>query len=251
MKRRMAHCRIGLLLVLIAPVLMALIRRLARTGGSDVAPSGETARVQRYYDEVASRYDRSMKLAERFLVGDGRRWVCSQANGDVLEIAIGTGRTLPYYPEDVRLTGIDLSREMLAVARGRATELGREVDLEVGDAEALAFPDQRFDTVVITLALCSIPDERRALAETMRVLRQGGRLLLLEHVASDQWPVRAIQRLLNPLSVRFAADHLLREPGRAAEAAGFQIEHVERAKWGIIERMSAQAQGQLIPPATV
>jgi ubiquinone/menaquinone biosynthesis C-methylase UbiE len=119
---------------------------------------------------------------------------------------------------------------MPALARRRAAELGREVDLEAGDAEALTFPDQRFDTVVVTLVLCSIPDERRALAEANRVLRPGGRLLLLEHVASDQWPVRAIQRLLNPLSVRFAADHLLREPSGAAEAMGFQVEHVERTK---------------------
>jgi ubiquinone/menaquinone biosynthesis C-methylase UbiE len=72
------------------------------------------------------------------------------------------------------MTGIDLSREMLALARRRAAELGREVDLEAGDAKALTFPDQRFDTLVVTLALCSIPGERRALAEANRVLRAGG-----------------------------------------------------------------------------
>lgn len=229
----------SILLTIGVLTIAALIRQLAEAGRSDLAPGEETARVRDYYDASASRYDSSIGLVEKLLFGDGRRWVCSQASSDMLELAIGTGRNLPYYPADVRLTGIDLSPEMLALARQRAAVLGREIDLSQGDAQALAFPDQRFDTVVATLALCAIPDERRALREAMRVLRPGGKLLLFEHVASDQRPVRAIQRLLDPLSIRFAADHLLREPERAVEAVGFQIEHVERAKWGLVARLRA------------
>ncbi len=238
--RRIAGRRASLLLAAAALALWMVIRRLAGTSGAKPESESETARVQRYYDAFASRYDTGMGLVEKLLFAGGRRWVCSQARGDVLELAAGTGRNLPYYPPDVRLTGIDLSREMLDVARRRAAELGRDVDLRYGDAQALEFPDQRFDTVVATLALCSIPDERRALSEAMRVLRPGGRLLLLEHVKSDRWPVRAIQQLLNPLSVRYAADHLIREPRSVARAAGFEIEHDERAKWGIVERLRAR-----------
>lgn len=238
--RRIVQRRPAIFFAIAALALGLLIRRLSGTSGTEPATESETARVQRYYDAFASRYDTGISLVEKLLFGGGRRWVCSQAYGDVLELAIGTGRNLPYYPQDVRLTGIDVSREMLEFARQRAAELGREVVLQYGDAQALEFPDQRFDTVVATLALCSIPDERRALSEAMRVLRPGGQLLLLEHVRSDRLPVRAIQWLLNPLSVRFAADHLLREPHSAVEAAGFQIEHVERAKWGIVERLRAR-----------
>ncbi|MDP9479040.1 MAG: class I SAM-dependent methyltransferase, partial [Actinomycetota bacterium] len=137
--------------------------------------SDATERVRRLYDDVAPRYDRWMPLAEKLFLGGGREWVASGASGRTLEVAIGTGRNLPYYPRDVELTGVDVSPAMLAIARRRARELGREVDLRVGDAQVLEFPDESFDTVVFTLALCTIPDDRRAVAEAWRVLRPGGR----------------------------------------------------------------------------
>ena len=78
-----------------------------------------------------------------------------------------------------------------------------EADLRVGDATALPFPDESFDMVVITLSLCTIPDDQAAIAESSRVLRAGGRLLLLEHVRSPVLAVRVVQRVLDPLFVRF------------------------------------------------
>jgi ubiquinone/menaquinone biosynthesis C-methylase UbiE len=205
--------------------------------------TAETERVRRVLDKEAPRYDRQMGFFERILFGDGREWACSQVRGDVLEVAIGTGRNLPFYPVDVRLTGVELSTEMLAIGRQRARELGREVDLRIGDAQALEFEDESFDTVVITFGLCTIPDDRAALAEAHRVLRPGGLLVLLEHVRSPSWAVRAVQRAIDPLSVRFGADHLVREPLDHLDAVGFEVESVERLKWGIVERVSARKPG--------
>jgi ubiquinone/menaquinone biosynthesis C-methylase UbiE len=202
--------------------------------------SGETERVRRIYAESASRYDRQIGFFERLLFGGGREWVCSQARGEILEVAIGTGRNLPFYPKEVRLTGVDLSPAMLEVARARAQELGVEADLLVADAQALPFPDEAFDTVVMTLSLCTIPDDSDAVAEASRVLRPGGHLLLLEHVRSPVLPVRAVQRVLDPLFVRFQADHLLREPLDHLEDASLEVERLERSKWGIVERLSAR-----------
>ena len=199
----------------------------------------ETARVRQQYDREAARYDESIAVSERWFFKGGREWVASQAKGEVLEIAIGTGRNLAFYPPDVTLTGIELSSAMLELARQRAQTLGRTIDLQLGDAETLPFPDERFDTVVCTLALCTIPHPRQALQEAWRVLRPGGHLLLLEHVRSPSWPVRALQHLLEPLAVRFAADHLLREPLEDARAVGFQIEQLERSSWGFSERLVA------------
>src|SRR5919197_4103889 len=140
------------------------MRAFAPHRGEDVtarisAGRDDIDRWRRYWDKHATQYDRQMRFFERVLFGDSRLWVCSQARGDVLEVAIGTGRNLQFYPQGVRLTGIDLSPAMLNIARGRARELGREVELREGDAQTLPFPDGSFDTVVCTLSLCSIPDD--------------------------------------------------------------------------------------------
>ena len=205
-----------------------------------MTPDPETERVRRFYDRAAERYDGGIKIFERMLFPDGRRWVCSRAVGDVLEIAAGTGRNLPYYPKDVRLSAVELSPAMLAIARQRAEDLGVIIDLRLGDAQALDFPDQRFDTVVSTLSLCTIPDDRRAVAEARRVLRAGGQLVLLEHVRSPIRAVRIGQRLLDPLATRFEGDHLMRDPLDYLSTLGFDVEVCERSRWGIVERVAAR-----------
>jgi ubiquinone/menaquinone biosynthesis C-methylase UbiE len=98
------------------------------------AVSEETERLKRVWEREAPTYDRRMGFFERVLFGDGREWVCSQASGEVLEVAVGTGRNFPFYREGVRLTGIDLSPAMLEIARKRADELGLDADLREGNA---------------------------------------------------------------------------------------------------------------------
>jgi hypothetical protein len=84
-----------------------------------------------------------MSFFERVLFGDGRKWVCAQATGDTLEVAIGAGRNLPFYAQEIRLTGIDMSPQMLQLARRRAEELGRQVDLRLGTLRRLTCPTLR------------------------------------------------------------------------------------------------------------
>jgi ubiquinone/menaquinone biosynthesis C-methylase UbiE len=211
--------------------------------GSARGPSrpDETERIRRLYEKEAPKFDRTMGRWDRTLFAGTREWACSQANGDVLEIAIGTALNLPFYPADVRLTGVELSPPMIEIAQKRAEELGREVDLRIGDAEALEFADESFDTVVCTYSLCTIPDDRAAVREAKRVLRPGGRFVLAEHVRSPIGIVRVIERLIEPLAVRFGGDHLTREPLEHLEAEGFTVEAVKRSKLGIVERVTARA----------
>jgi ubiquinone/menaquinone biosynthesis C-methylase UbiE len=204
------------------------------------ATTGQTQRLRRYWDKHAPAYDQQMQFLERHLFGDSRTWVCSQATGKVLEVAIGTGLNLDFYPDDLRLTGVDFSPAMLERARDRARKLGRAVDLHEGDAHALAFPDASFDTVVCTFSLCGIPDERQAVAEMVRVLRPGGLLLLADHVAGSAWPVRAVQRLLELVTVPLGGEHFLRRPLQHVRAQGLQVERQERFKLGIVERLAAR-----------
>jgi ubiquinone/menaquinone biosynthesis C-methylase UbiE len=96
-------------------------RSRGRTAGAD-----RTQRLRRYWDKHSRSYDRQMAFWERRLFGDGRQWVCAQASGEVLEVAIGTGRNLPLYPPGIRLTGVDFSPQMLELARRRAEQLAAQ-----------------------------------------------------------------------------------------------------------------------------
>jgi ubiquinone/menaquinone biosynthesis C-methylase UbiE len=191
------------------------------------------------WDAYAPRYDRDIGFCERLLFGGGREWVCSQAEGDVLEVAVGTARNLTFYPKTVRLTGIDLSPGMLDIARKRAAGLGRDVTLQEADAEDLPFPDNSFDTVVCTLGLCGIPSERKAVAQMHRVLRPGGKLLLLDHIGSHHRLIHFGQKLVEKITVKMIGDYMTRRPVVLVEQAGFDVTRRERSKAGMVERVVA------------
>jgi ubiquinone/menaquinone biosynthesis C-methylase UbiE len=135
---------------------------------------------------------------------------------------------------------VEFSPAMLEIARGRASAVGRQVDLRLGDAQALDLPDGAFDTVLCTLSLCAIPDERRAIAEMKRVLRPGGRLVLVDHVAGSPAWVRAIQWLLELITIPLVGENFRRRPIRVVQAEGFVVETNQRSKLGIVERVLAR-----------
>jgi ubiquinone/menaquinone biosynthesis C-methylase UbiE len=198
------------------------------------------ARWRRYWEKQSASYDQRMRFFDRVLAGDSRAWVCAQATGQTLEVAVGTGLNLPFYPGETDLTGIDLSQAMLAMARQRAGQLGRAVDLREADALALPFPDASFDTVVCTFSLCAIPDEQAAVREMTRVLRPGGLLLLADHIAGAAWPVRAAQRAIEAVTVPLQGEHFTRRPLGQVRAEGLQIIRRERFTLGLIERLAAR-----------
>lgn len=119
---------------------------------------------------------------EWFMIGNSREWVCRQATGRTLELGVGSGLNLGRYPQDADLVGVDLDRECIEVSAERAREQGRAVRMAVADGQQLPFGDATFDTVVCTLAICDVNDRAATLAETYRVLRPGGLLLLLDHL---------------------------------------------------------------------
>ncbi|MEU0797784.1 class I SAM-dependent methyltransferase [Amycolatopsis sp. NPDC005961] len=197
-------------------------------------------RWNRYWDRKSASYDAEMGVWDRRLFGDSREWACGQATGEVLEVAVGTGLNLAWYPDGVTLTGLDLSSGMLDIARSRARELGRAVTLAQGSAHELPFAEASFDTVVCTFGLCAIPDPATAVAEMARVLRPGGRLILVDHVAGSSFAVRAAQWLVELASVPLAGEHFRRRPLKLVEALGLPIERRERFKLGLVERLVAR-----------
>lgn len=199
--------------------------------------------MRRYWDRQAPRYDRAIARMERLLLEDSRQWLCSKAEGATLEVAIGTGRNLPFYPDGVDLTGIDLSPRMLGIARERARELGMDVDLSEADAQHLPFADSSFDTVLCALSLCSVPDLEATVTEVGRVLRPGGQLLLLDHVRSSSLPVRGllltVQGLMSVTSPG-NGERMTRRPLLTLREQGFVVQQRDRFKAGVIERLVAR-----------
>lgn len=196
-----------------------------------------TARWQRYWDRKAGDYDREMAFWDRRFFGDSREWACGRATGETLEVAVGTGLNLPFYPAGVTLTGVDISDGMLEVARARA---GTNVTLTQADAHDLPFDDASFDTVVCTFGLCAIPDHDRAVGEMVRVLRPGGRLILVDHVRSTSRLIRVGQWLLERVTVPFAGEHFLRRPLDQVLASGLDVEQRDRFARGFVERLVAR-----------
>lgn len=195
----------------------------------------ELRELRATYDRLAPWYDALERIPE-ILLGTGRLrdLLVAPAEGRVLEVAAGTGRNLARYPRDCRVVAVDLSREMLRRAREKDASC-RVLGFLAMDTERLAFPDDAFDTVVDSLALCTYPEPVRALREMARVCRPEGRLLLLEHGRSDRgWLGRWQDRHEGYLAERVGC-HWNRRPDRLVRAAGLDVVGRRRSVLGVFQ----------------
>ena len=156
-------------------------------------------------------------------------WI-PRAQGDVLEVGIGSGLNLAFYSSDVqRVYGVDPSAELQRMARKRAEgHLAKVEFLSQSAEEPLPIPDKSIDTVVLTWTLCSVPDPPKALQQMKRVLKPGGHLIFIEHGRSSDSGVAAWQERLNPVWNRIGGGcHLDRKIDDLLAAAGFQINELK------------------------
>jgi len=197
--------------------------------------------VRRRYDRIAPIYDALQAMME-LSAGRWRRELWTGVTGGrVLEIGVGTGKSVPFYPAQADIVAIDISEKMLDRARRRAARLGAAVRFEVADVQRLPYPDGSFDTALATFVFCSVPDPVRGLSEVRRVLRPGGRLLLLEHVLSQVRPLRWLMRALDPLVSRLGGAHLDRETVASVGAAGFADVRAANLALDVVKRIEAVA----------
>ncbi len=195
--------------------------------------------ISQKYDRFARWYDWVEGIPEVLGVNRLRQATMQRASGKVLEVAIGTGKNLPYYPSGCRIIGVDASRAMLAVAQKRASRLQLEISFLLANAEVLPFADETFDTVVSSLSTCTFPDPVAALKEMARVCRRTGKVLLLEHGRSDRdWLARFQDRTADRHAKQLGC-HWNRNSLDLVRRAGLKINEAQRVFFGIFSQVEA------------
>lgn len=186
-----------------------------------------TEKTRARYQRIAPYYD-TMELMAEGSVSEWREQLWSLVEGPrVLEVGVGTGKNMPYYPEDVHVTAIDLTPGMMERARRRAATLDLEVDVQLGDAQALDFAGATFDDVVSTCVFCSVPDPLLGLEELARVTKPGGQLMMLEHVRAANSLLGGAMDLVNPLTVRIMGANINRRTVDNVAHSPWELERVE------------------------
>ena len=186
-------------------------------------------RVRHIYDQDPEAYHRAMSSRfTEWMLGGRRQKVGEAVRGLVLDVGFGTGPSVPYYPADVRVVGIDISPKMLEVGKRFAKEQGRHADVLVMDAERLALPDHVFDSVAFNLCLCTIPNPEAAAREGVRVAKPGAAMVFLEHVRSHLLPVALLEEAVNPAMVALQADHFTRRTAEVVGRSGVEVLSIDR-----------------------
>jgi ubiquinone/menaquinone biosynthesis C-methylase UbiE len=199
------------------------------TASSSKPDLAATDATRRRYQRLSPIYDVMEGLAER-RYHPWRTKLWKQVPGlRVLEVGVGTGKNMPFYPAGISITGIDLAPGMLQRAQKRTGDLGlnTRVDLRLGDVQELDFPNAVFDSAVAAFVFCSVPDPVLGLHELRRVVRPGGHVLLLEHMRSPDPFLGAVMDFLNPLVVRMMGANINRQTVDNVRRAGLEIERIE------------------------
>jgi ubiquinone/menaquinone biosynthesis C-methylase UbiE len=157
--------------------------------------------------------------------------------GQLLEIGVGTGKNMPFWPTGAQITAIDLTPGMLSRANDRAEKLGITAKLLLGDVQTLDFPDNSFDVAAATFVFCSVPDPVLGLKELLRVVRPGGWIFLMEHVRAEQPLLGKLMDLLNPLVVRTMGPNINRDTVGNVRLSGLELEKVDDLGMGGIFKM--------------
>jgi len=169
----------------------------------------------------AARYDRFLWFLEVLAFRNLRRRLLSGVSEDILEIGIGTGANLPFYPESAIVTAIDPRPGLLHGIQGKSSI---ETRICCADAIHLPFGDNSFQTIVSTLVFCSVTDVPAGLQEVWRLLKPGGKLLMLEHVRGRTPFTRRLTDLFNPAWYAMQKEcNLNRETEESVREAGFTI----------------------------
>ena len=197
-------------------------------------------KTRKRYNRIASVYDQMEWFVEKKFFSEWRKLLWAQIKAEnVLEIGVGTGKNIPYYPAHTELTAVDLSEGMMAKAESRAEQLNRVVDFQLMDVESLKFPDDTFDAAIATFVFCSVPDPIRGLKELSRVVKPGGDIWLLDNVRINKPVIGTLMDLINPLVVRMMGANINRRTLQNVHQSGLKIHNVKNLKSELVQLIQA------------
>lgn len=197
--------------------------------------------IQKRYNRLAFIYNFLEAPLEYFRFAPWRKRLKDNITGNrVLEVGVGTGKNLPYYPKGIDITAIDFSSGMLERARRKSLKKGLNVDLIEMDVQQLNFPDNYFDTIFATFVFCSVPDPLSGLKELKRVCRPGGKLILIEHMRPGNALLGYAFDLLNPFVVRVMGANINRRTLDNIHKAGWKIRVKEKLSSDIVWWVEAE-----------
>lgn len=195
-------------------------------------------------DKIKRRYDRASKVYDIFEqpmeVMSFKKWrleATKDLKGKVLEVGVGTGKNIPYYPTGLDVTAIDFSGKMLEKARERASKLNKDMKLIQMDAQNMDFPDNTFDMVFTTCVFCSVPDPIKGLQEIRRVCKPNGKIIMIEHVRSEKKAMGLIMDILNPITVNLYGANINRRTVENVKKAGFTDVEVTNLTGDIVKKI--------------
>jgi ubiquinone/menaquinone biosynthesis C-methylase UbiE len=192
------------------------------------------------YDRIAFLYDLMDAPLEHLRFASWRPMIRDRIKGGrALEVGVGTGKNMEYYPDGIEITAFDLSPRMLKRAQKRAGRLGLNVSLLEMDTQSLAFPDNFFDTVFATFVFCSVPDPVQGFRELHRVCKPRGKLLLLEHVRPGNELFGKLFDAFNPLFVRMMGANINRRTSENIKKAGWYIQKEQHLSSDVVRLIEA------------
>lgn len=212
-------------------------------GIMDENTHSDTNTIRRRYDRNAFIFDLMEWPVERLRFNGWRNRLTEKIQGPrALEVGVGTGKNMPYYPPGVSVAAIDFSPRMIARARQRARSNGTPVDLQQMDVQQLDFADATFDTVFATFVFCSVPDPVKGLNELRRVCKPEGRLLLLEHMRPENPLLSTIFDHFNFIAVGLTGANINRRTVNNVKKAGWRLTKIENLASDIVRWIEAVPQ---------
>ena len=204
-----------------------------------------STKTRERYNRIARAYDVAEYPIERLLFKRWRRRLWSKVpHGHGLEVGVGTGKNIPFYPGDVTVTAIDLIHKMLERAKRRAARVSINVDIAEMTVEQLEFEDDVFDWAVATFVFCSAPDPIQGFRELNRVVKPRGKIYLLEHMRIDKPVIGKLMDLYNPIVVRLTGANINRRTMNSLAASGLKLEKVEDlVPLGLVKLIQARSGG--------